>query len=241
VSKSIYLVDFENVQIKSEEALKAADCLIYIFCGENQNKLQLELVQSLQPFGPSVKYIKISGTGSNALDFHIAFYIGQLACQHAEAAFHIVSKDTGFDPLVKHLASVGIRCTRITTIGGTHRPVNGTSTEKATKNVATTKPKCTPDPETKTNRALVENQSSGNSSAKPVTENLPASQYASEVVKRLKGLKKAKPATLKTLNSSIKSWLKPTPSEKTVKEIVQSLKDGNKIAITGTKLAYKVD
>jgi hypothetical protein len=55
--------------------------------------------------GKKAEYLKISGNGSNALDFHIAFYIGQLAAQDPKAYFHIISKDTGFDPLIQHLKS----------------------------------------------------------------------------------------------------------------------------------------
>ena len=47
--------------------------------------------------------MKIAGNGSNALDFHIAFHIGSLSNQDPNAFFHIISKDTGFDPLIQHL------------------------------------------------------------------------------------------------------------------------------------------
>ena len=53
--------------------------------------------------GSRAEYVKISGNGSNALDFHIAFYVGQLAATDPAAFFHIISKDTGFDPLIQHL------------------------------------------------------------------------------------------------------------------------------------------
>lgn len=53
--------------------------------------------------GPRAEYVRISGHGSNALDFHIAYYIGQLAAADPTAYFHIISKDTGFDPLIQHL------------------------------------------------------------------------------------------------------------------------------------------
>jgi len=46
------------------------------------------------------------------LDFHIAFYIGQLAERDPDAYFHIISKDTGFDPLIKHLKGRGILAQR---------------------------------------------------------------------------------------------------------------------------------
>jgi hypothetical protein len=66
----------------------------------------------LQQLGARVAYVKISGSGPNALDFHIAFYIGQLAAAEPNACFHIISKDTGFDPLITHLKSKKISVTR---------------------------------------------------------------------------------------------------------------------------------
>ena len=47
--------------------------------------------------------MKIGGNGKNALDFYLAFYVGDLAAKDPEAGFHILSDDTGFDPLIKHL------------------------------------------------------------------------------------------------------------------------------------------
>ena len=67
-------------------------------------------------FRGDYQYIKIASSGSNALDFHIAFYIGQLSAREPEAYFHIVSKDTGFDPLVQHLKSKKIHVGRVKSI-----------------------------------------------------------------------------------------------------------------------------
>src|SRR5690606_41861527 len=62
--------------------------------------------------GSRAEYVKIASNGSNALDFHIAFYIGQLATKEPESYFHIVSKDTGFDPLIQHLKGKKIQVSR---------------------------------------------------------------------------------------------------------------------------------
>ncbi|MEJ2631711.1 MAG: PIN domain-containing protein [Acidihalobacter sp.] len=64
--------------------------------------------------GNAAQYIKITGTGTgkNALDFHIAYYIGELVAKEPSAYFHIISRDTGFDPLVKHLKSKKIKIQR---------------------------------------------------------------------------------------------------------------------------------
>jgi hypothetical protein len=78
---------------------------VIVFVGASQTKVTFEVASALQRMGEKAEYIRIASNGSNALDFHIAFYIGQLATQDPEAYFHIVSKDTGFDPLVQHLKS----------------------------------------------------------------------------------------------------------------------------------------
>ena len=74
--------------------------------------MPIDLAVAMQELGESAKYIKISGNGPNALDFHIAFYIGELVTQDPKGYFHIISKDTGFDPLIKHLKGRNIRILR---------------------------------------------------------------------------------------------------------------------------------
>ena len=97
------LIDFENVQPKNLAILKGHDFNVIVFVGANQTKVPFKLAEALQALGDKAKYVKICGNGSNALDFHIAFYIGQLAEKNPNSYFHIISKDTGFDPLIKHL------------------------------------------------------------------------------------------------------------------------------------------
>ena len=67
--------------------------------------------------GDRAEYIKISGTGHNALDFHIAYYIGVMATKQPDSYFHIISKDTGFDPLIAHLKTQKIFACRSAIIG----------------------------------------------------------------------------------------------------------------------------
>ena len=99
------LIDYENVQPDSLPAIEAESLRIIVFVGANQSKVTFDAAAALQRMGNRAQYIKIAGNGPNALDFHIAFYIGQLAAQDAEACFYIISKDTGFDPLILHLKS----------------------------------------------------------------------------------------------------------------------------------------
>ncbi len=98
-------VDLENVQPKNLELLKDHNFKIFVFVGSSQNKIPFDFAKELQLLGGNAEYIKINGNGPNALDFHIAFYIGQISISDPNSYFHIISKDTGFDPLVNHLKS----------------------------------------------------------------------------------------------------------------------------------------
>lgn len=106
------LIDYENVQPKSLSILNGHDFRVIVFVGENQTKIPFELASALQVLGSNASYVKIGGNGPNALDFHIAFYIGQLAEKDPDAYFHIISKDSGFDPLIKHLKGRKIHAQR---------------------------------------------------------------------------------------------------------------------------------
>jgi hypothetical protein len=110
------LVDFENVQPKNMGSLKGGPFKIKVFLGTNQTKIPVEMALALQIFGPDAEYVQIHGNGNNALDFHIAYYIGQLAAVNPDAHFHVISKDKGFDPLIKHLQAKKISCQRSTSI-----------------------------------------------------------------------------------------------------------------------------
>jgi hypothetical protein len=119
VKKNYVLIDYENVQPDAMAALDRECFSVIVFVGANQAKVSYEVASVLQRMGERAAYIKIEGNGSNALDFHIAYYIGQLAAKEPAAYFHIVSKDTGFDPLIQHLKSKKIssgRCKSISDI-----------------------------------------------------------------------------------------------------------------------------
>lgn len=120
----IVLIDFENVQPDKLASVMGDHFRIVIFVGASQSKIPFEIADWLQRLGNRAEYVKISGNGSNALDFHIAFYIGQLVVSHPAAQFHIVSKDTGFDPLIDHLRSRHVKVARVQTIQDISRRPN---------------------------------------------------------------------------------------------------------------------
>ena len=114
--KNYVLIDFESVQTRSLQLLTQEHFKVIVFVGANQAKLPFEVAESLQQLGSRAEYIKISGRGPNALDFHIAYYIGRLAAEEPSAYFHIISKDSGFDPLIQHLRSQKIFAGRVKTV-----------------------------------------------------------------------------------------------------------------------------
>lgn len=97
------LVDFENVQPTDLGLLKDGPFKVKVFVGPNQSRISIALASALQSLGSNAEYVVIEKSGSNALDFHIAYYIGVLSSEDPSAFFHIISRDTGFDPLIRHL------------------------------------------------------------------------------------------------------------------------------------------
>ena len=107
------LIDYENVQPSIVAALAQEHTRLFMFVGANQAKISFEVAEAIQRLGDRAQYVKICSSGANALDFHIAFYIGQLAAQEPGASFQIISKDTGFDPLIAHLKSKRVHVQRL--------------------------------------------------------------------------------------------------------------------------------
>lgn len=205
-----------------------------MFLGQNQSKVPVALSRVLQPFGTDVEYLQISGSGPNAVDFHIAFYIGRLAASWPDAKFTIVSKDTGFDPLVKHLASLKIACNRSASITGAVK----SASPKVAPAVGRTAAAVATKPKSAKNVVVTILPEANGVAAKA---QLAASQNearVAEVIKRLKGLKAAKPGTLKTLRSSLKAWFKPALKPDEVVSVIAALQGSRKIGVNGTKVIY---
>lgn len=106
------LIDSENLQPDSIEKLKHDHFRVIVLVGANQKRIDIEVAKAVQALGRNGEYVQISGNGPNALDFHIAFYIGRYSLEFPDSYFHIISKDKGFDPLIKHLKDKKIFCTR---------------------------------------------------------------------------------------------------------------------------------
>lgn len=110
------LIDYENVQPDDIDSLQHENVRVIVFVGPHQTKIAFEKAAALQRMGANADYVRLSGSGPNALDFHIAYYLGQLTAKDPTAYFHVISKDTGFDPLIKHLKERKLRACRVRAI-----------------------------------------------------------------------------------------------------------------------------
>jgi hypothetical protein len=113
----VLLIDYENVQGISLALVAGTDWKVCIFTGTSQNRIPITLVASAQALGDKLSWIRIDGSGPNALDFHIAYYLGSGITKNPDDEYYILSKDKGFDPLVKHITKGKTICKRITSMG----------------------------------------------------------------------------------------------------------------------------
>lgn len=105
-------IDWENVQPEVFPSLQAEHIYMLVFVGAQQGKLSFPVVEAVQKMGSRAQYVKVSQTGNNSLDMHMAFHIGRLSIEKPNAYFHIIAKDRDYDPLIDHLKSLSIGAKR---------------------------------------------------------------------------------------------------------------------------------
>ena len=105
-------VDFENVHTVDLAVIGSQAVSFTLLVGPRQTKLDASLVEKLFEHAVSVQLIRLASSGRNALDFTLAYYVGRAVAADPTGVFHIVSKDAGYDPLIKHLRSRHISAER---------------------------------------------------------------------------------------------------------------------------------
>lgn len=111
----LLLVDLENKQKVDLSPLDVSFRAI-IFVGARQNPPKAARHPATAHRFNRVDFLKISGAGKNALDFHIAFELGRTFETAPNTECFVLSADKGFDPLLAHLNANGMRCQRIESI-----------------------------------------------------------------------------------------------------------------------------
>ncbi len=104
-------VDYENIGSLEGITFDIYE-RIFIFCGPKNTRIKIG--DSTFAEFLSIEIIKLKTTGSNNLDFHIAYYLGKFSeTADKETEFHIITKDNGFNGLVNHIKKTGRKCKRI--------------------------------------------------------------------------------------------------------------------------------
>lgn len=114
MGKRILLVDYENIQ-SVEPAHVPSDVVVKVFFGNQQRKVPRQLVELARVRGPEGYFeLDLRGPkGKNALDFHIAFVLGECLTREKEAECVVLSRDKGFDALLAHLKAEGRNVRRV--------------------------------------------------------------------------------------------------------------------------------
>ena len=115
MTQKLLLVDFENVQ-QVDLARLDDSFQIVIFVGASQKSVPIELVTNAQKLGSRIEWQRVDANGSNALDFFIACQLGRVLEKSPQLHCIVLSKDKGFDPLLRHLNKAGLKCKRLNSL-----------------------------------------------------------------------------------------------------------------------------
>lgn len=207
------LVDFENVQ-PDLSMLAHTPVKVKVFFGAKQqeSRVPFKLLDAMLQLAGHVETIKVMRSGKNAVDMHIAYYVGRLIEKEPAAVIHIISGDTDFDPLVEYLKANGVNCRRAKSI-----------TEIA--KLAHAKPAAAP---ARAPKALTP------AARKPHNDKL------APIIKQLHSLS-GKPATRKKLAQTVANYFRHHGGalpDTAVEQIIDDLIRMKYVSQSGTKVSY---
>lgn len=112
---SVFLIDYENVSASGLEGLESLtqNDIVHIFYTENADRLTFDAHRRLLETKAQVRYNKVESGTKNALDFQLATYLGYLLRENGEVPYYIISKDNGFDSVIKFWGRQGIGLRRL--------------------------------------------------------------------------------------------------------------------------------
>jgi len=206
------LIDYENVQVKTLERLREEHFRIYVFLGPSNIKLHRPLVVAMQELGDRAQYIELDVSGANALDFHLAYYLGKLSTADPQGFFHVISKDTGFDPLLRYLKANKILSARSESIDAMPCFAKAAGIGES--------------PEPPPSRQL-----------SPAAE---PDALMKLVLDDLTKRKAAKPRTAKTLKNTMQARCGSDVSAEQVEALYAALVERRYVRVDGTKLTYSL-
>jgi hypothetical protein len=223
------LVDFENIQPDSLAALKGGAFTVMIFVGASQarGRISFELSRSVQQLGANAEYVTIARSGPNAIDMHIAYYVGALLEKERNAAIHIISGDTDFDPLIEFLRAKGHSVQRTKSIADVVKRTTAPSADKA------------PNAD-KAPRAKTKTRARAPAAAAPAPQAAP--DTLEPFIKQLRSMT-GKPSTRQKLAQTAATYLRHrggTPSDLAVEQIIDELIRRGFVSLNGMKVIYQL-
>lgn len=221
MSTALYLlVDFENVQPPPEDVarVRAVDHHLWVFHGPHQNKFDAAMVNAWKPLGDRLQLVQSAKPGKNALDFHIAYYLGVLnerdVIARRRSMYVVVTGDGGFDAIFTHMRGHGCAVDKAGSI-----------------------------PEALALAARLQAQarqaSEATATAKPSTPRAtPAEENVAKIIAALASHSKSRPATRKKLEPYVLSRLGNRVTPAVAQAVVKQLIKRGLVTFDGEKTKY---
>lgn len=222
------LIDHENVQPIEMALLDREDVRLWVFVGASQPKMSSELTIQMLAMQERPTCMRISGNGPNDLDFHIAFYIGQLAKEDPRGFFHIISKDTGFDPLVTHLKAKKIFACR--SVGIAEMPLF--------KSQITAAPNFETESAHSTKVASPRVPAIATVAAAPAQLSLEAVEKLAKVEETLAKMAKARPTKLASLKNHVSAQFQKSIGPDEIDTLITGLQNAGVLKVADGKVSY---
>jgi hypothetical protein len=220
-------VDWENKSPTGADLaqVRGAEYRLWILHGPHQKNFGADQFKAVLPLGDQVRVVQGIKSGRNAMDLHIAFYVGKAREQDRNAGvqgcYVIVSGDKDFDPLLAHLTSKEEKAGRADSIPKALQLARTLVGGAALKPPPKPQPRAAPKPQPKPQpRPLV-------------------SAHATRVMEGLANPKR-QPTTVKRLLNYIGSVLGKENSPAAVDRVVAELKALKVITVDGTKIGYDI-
>jgi hypothetical protein len=105
-------VDFENVQEQQLDRIANKPVKLSLILGERHRSLPLDFVKLIHKYSDQVELVSTGLAGKKALDFVLACEVGSRCEKDPKGYFHVLSRDKGFDALIKHLKAKGVLAAR---------------------------------------------------------------------------------------------------------------------------------
>lgn len=96
-------IDYENVCESDLSRVSGKPVRVFMILGTHHKKLPTSLFLFAQDHPEQVRMIQTPVVGRNALDFVLTLELGRTIAADPAGYFHIVSKDTDFDSVIRHL------------------------------------------------------------------------------------------------------------------------------------------